>query len=108
MEKNNQPEKMCDCIIFRNDNKIIIVELKSSSLSVGKIIEKFTNSGKKSISLINSLDRTIKFDLFFVLLAKNYSNQSAYLRLRRSVIKIHGKKYPLKLKKCGCFLEDTI
>ena len=102
------PEKMCDCIVFQDNKKIAIIELKSSSLDVGKIIEKFVNSGTKSRSIALSFDRTDKFELFFILLAKNYSNYFAHDRLRRSKFKIGGKTYGIMLGTCGCELKDFV
>ena len=101
-------EKMCDCIVFRNDKKIVLIELKSSSLNVGKIIEKFENSGKRSLSIATSIESKSKFTLFFVLLAKNYSNYSAHDRLRRSRLRINGGRYMIQLGRCGSSLKDYV
>ncbi len=104
----SQPEKMCDCIIFQDNKKIALIELKTSSLDVSAILEKLVNSGKKSISIAKSCERHSDFDLFPILLAKNYSNYFAHDRLRRSRIKICGKKYVIILGKCGCALKDFV
>ena len=101
-----QSEKMCDCIIFQDNRKIAIIELKSSSLDAGKIVDKFKNSGKKSMSIAISFDRTSDFELYFILLAKNYSDYFAHDRLRRSKLKINGKTYRILFGKCGCKLND--
>lgn len=104
----NQPEKMCDCILFQDNQKIAVIELKSSSLDAGKIIEKFTNSGKKSLSIATSFDKTNHFELYFILLAKKFSNYFAHDRLRRSKLKIDGKTYRIVFGKCECLLEDFV
>ena len=98
-------KKMCDCIIFQDDNKIALVELKSSSIDVNKIIDKFTNSGNKSIEMLTP-SQSNNSSLFMILLAKKYTSFSAHDRLRRSTIKIHGKKYPIFTKKCGESLKN--
>ena len=36
-------QKMCDCVIFRDDSKIILVELKSKNIEPRSIREKLTN-----------------------------------------------------------------
>ena len=102
-----QPEKICDCIIFQDDKKIIIVELKSNSLSVGKIKDKFTNSGKKAVSMASALESS-HFSLFMILLAKSYKNYFAQDRIRRIKVNIYGKKYPILPKKCGASLKAII
>lgn len=85
------PVKMCDCIVFRDDKKIVFIELKSKSLDVSKICEKFTKSAEKSLLIVDSFGQRSNFQLFFILLAKNYSNNSAFEQLRRSILKIQGE-----------------
>ena len=101
-------EKMCDCIIFLDDKKIVLVELKSRVLEPSKISEKFIKSAEKSISIATSFDRKGTFRLFLILLAKSYSDNSAYDRLRRSKLKIHGKKYHIRFGRCGCSLDSFV
>ncbi len=102
-----QSEKMCDCIVFQNDKKIAIAELKGRSLDADKIIDKFTNSGKKSADIAKSLESG-KFSLFMILLAKSYKNYSALTRIQRSRIKVHGEKHMVHTKKCGDSLKKII
>jgi len=104
----SQSEKMCDCIVFQDNKKIALIELKSNSLEVGKIIEKFVNSGMKSISIAKSFERQSDFELFLILLAKSYHNYFAHDRLRRSRIKICGKRYRIIFGRCGCALKDFV
>ena len=104
----SQPEKMCDCIVFQDNHKIAIIELKSSSFNVGAILSKFTNSGKKSISIATSFERKTDFELILILLAKSYSNYFAHDRLRRSRLKINGHVYRILFGKCGCTLKDFV
>ena len=65
-----QKNKMCDCIIFQDDGKISHIELKSRSLNVAKIIEKFDNGWKSSCKIARAEDPNSDFGLFFILLAK--------------------------------------
>ncbi len=101
-----RPEKMCDCLVFQNDKKIAIVELKRRSLGVDKIIDKFTNSGKKSIDMARSLEPG-RFSLYMILLAKSY-NHSAHEIIRKSRIWVDGKKHLIRTKKCGDSLKEII
>lgn len=103
----NQPEKICDCIIFQDDKKIIIVELKSNSIHAGDIKTKFTNSGQKAISMANALESG-SFSLFMILLTKSYKNYVAHDRIRRTKINIYGKKYLILPKKCGASLKAIL
>ena len=42
---DNKPDskKICNCIIFQEGNKIILIEMKRSSLQASKICEQFKN-----------------------------------------------------------------
>ena len=102
-----QPEKTCDCIVFQNDKKIAIVELKGRSLDVDKIIDKFTNSGRKSIDIARSLESG-RFSLYMVLLTKSYGNSSARRIIQKSRIMVDGKKYLIHTKRCGASLKEII
>ena len=105
------PEKTCDCIIFQNDKKIAIVELKSASLDAKKIIEKFSNSARKSIDIaVNAFCASKKDDFtpYLILLAKKYANYFAHDKLQRSKIPINGKNHRIILGRCGCSLSSYI
>lgn len=102
-------QAMCDCIVFQDNQKIVLlIELKNSSLEPSKIVKQFTNAGKKSLSMITPLKHRNRFELFFILLAKNYSNYSAAQKLKQERIKIHQKKYMIHLCKCGQSLKNMM
>ena len=103
-----QSEKMCDCIVFQDNKKIAIIELKSKSLHAGDIIKKFVNSGKKSKSIAGSFDPRGNFELTLILLAKEFKNYFAHDRLRRHKLKIDGKTHHVRFGKCGCKLQDFV
>ena len=91
--------KICDCIIFQNNKKITMVELKSSSLNVSSILEKLTNGGEKSLEIADKVGIT-EPPLCFILLAKKYSNYFAYDRLIHEKVEVRTKKYPILLGRC--------
>jgi len=100
-----RPERMCDCIVFQDDKKISIIELKGTSLDVSKIKDKFTNSGKAAVRIARCCGSD-NVSLFMVLLAKSYKNYSDRERIRRTRIKVHGQKYPIWTKTCGASLSE--
>jgi len=99
-----RPERMCDCIVFQDDKKIAIIELKGTSLDVDRIVDKFTNSGKESVRIARSCESG-DVSLFMALLAKSYKNY-AHARIRRSKIRIHGRRYRILTKACGASLSE--
>ncbi len=103
----NQSKKICDCIIFHDDEKIALVELKSHNLDVTDIIEKLTNAGKESSSIATS--HGANDPLFFViLLAKSYKNYVIHDKIQKATVKIQGKSYSILAKKCGDSLKKII
>ncbi|MDA7949787.1 MAG: hypothetical protein MPJ78_20260 [Hyphomicrobiaceae bacterium] len=61
--------KMCDCIIFRNDKKIILVEIKSGkNIDVDEVIRQFTYAGIKSRRIARAYGG--RFEIFCLLLVR--------------------------------------
>lgn len=95
--------KMCDCIIFKNNNIIIIgiVELKSKNPHVNDIEEKLNNSSAKAIEIFEQYcERNIKFELCHIVLAKRWKPPE-YDLIKSKKIRIRGKRYDIIPKKCG-------
>lgn len=103
-----QSRKICDCIIFQNDKKIIVIELKSKSINTSDIHEKLCNGGKESLCILGSSGHKSNFTLYFVLLAQSYTSSSMFQKLRSYKININGKRHNILAKKCGCSLQSII
>ena len=99
-EKIVPESKICDCIIFRNDKKIIIAELKSTSIRVNDVIEKFSNSGKKAREIAADLNNN-DTRMYFVLLAKKYGSNSSTRLLKDVKVEVGSDLYPIIRGRCG-------
>ena len=100
-------KKMCDCIIFRNDTKIILVELKRRSMDPRSVHEKLLNGARAALKIWSeSTDK--KPALFFVLAAKSFADHTAYLRISRDRIHIKNDKYSIRTAKSGSNMAEII
>lgn len=102
----NRPQKICDCLIFQNDGRIILVELKSKSLNSTQIHDKFTNSVKEAMYIVDDPKSNLK--LFFVLLTKSHTNSSTFNALKQTKIRVHGVRYNIRMNRCGESLKRII
>lgn len=101
-------EKMCDCMIFRNDKKIILVELKTTKFNAYKVIEQLTNAGKKALSITSGCGGK-NFTIYYLLVVKKRFRNNIQLEiLLRHRININGKKYIIKKCRCRDPLERYI
>ena len=100
-------KKMCDCIIFRNDTKIILVELKHRNMDPRSIHEKLLNGAYEALRIWSD-STSKKPTLFFVLAAKSFADHAAYIRISRDRIKIQNNSYPIHTAKCGCNVAEII
>ena len=98
---------MCDCLVFQNNKKLALVELKSKFYDVSTVREKFSNSGMKGISILKSLDSN-DFKIYMILLAKSYKDHSAYERIRRSKVKLGNQKYSYLFRSCLIFAVNVM
>lgn len=96
--------KICDCIIFQKNTHIVMAELKGSSLNVPDIVEKLTNGGKQALKIATDMDLSDPH-LYFILLAKKYSNYAATGRLYHEKVKIKNKKYHIHRYTCGASFQ---
>lgn len=76
--------KMCDCFVFRDDMKAVVVELKHRSLDAGSIHEKLVNGGLEAVRITKQAAGAGIVRLFFVVLAKSYGDRSAQRRISQS------------------------
>lgn len=108
-EKISDVDQMCDCIIFHDDGRlnIALVELKSGSPRTSELINKLANSGNLMSQFFRTSSHGSSYRIFPILLAKHYRPPEFHL-LRKATVKIQGKKYPIRLKKCGEGFLDVI
>jgi len=84
-------QKMCDCVIFREDQKVVIAELKSKTPHGHGLLEKFVNTCEKFRSMIVPL-KPSDFDIYLVLVARKHT-QSTYRMLLSNPVRVNGKKH---------------
>lgn len=100
-------QKMCDCIIFRDDLKIVLAELKGKNIEPRAIHEKLDNAAHAALKIWSEVSNKTP-TLFFVVAAKSYADHMAYLRLSRDRITIGGRKYTIRMANCGCKMAEII
>ena len=84
-------QKMCDCVIFREDKKVVIAELKSRTSNGHNLLEKFVNTCEKFRFMIVPM-KPSDFDIYLVLVARKHT-QSTYRMLLGSPVRVNGKKH---------------
>ena len=100
-------QKMCDCVIFRDDLKIVLVELKGKNLQPRSIHEKLGNAARVALKIWSEVSDKSP-TLFFVVAAKSYADHMSYLRISRDRITINGQDHPIRTAKCGCKMAEII
>lgn len=101
-------KKMCDCMIFRDDKKIILVELKTKRYNAYDVIEQLTNGGKEALSITSKLGGK-NFSIHFLLVIKKRDRKGFAMDiLRDRGVNINGKKYLIKRGKCQDPLERHV
>lgn len=100
--------KICDCLVFRDDMKAAVVELKHHSLNVGSIREKLVNGGLEAARIAERAGSTGDVQLFFAVLAKSYANCTAQRRISALTIKIAGKSYRVQTSRCGSDMSKIV
>lgn len=102
-----EQKKACDCFIFNDDMRVVLVELKSRTLKYSDIKEKFDNG----VEVVNALlsTRAADYKIIPVLLVKAFNKKpSNNPRTRNLTIKIHGKPKSIVYGKCGMQLADIV
>ena len=100
-------QKMCDCVIFRDDSKIVLVELKSKNIEPGSIREKLTNGAHAALEIWSEVSDKAP-TLFFTVVAKSFADHAAYLRISRDRITIGNQRYAIKTARCGSSIAEIV
>jgi len=100
-------QKMCDCVIFRDDSKIVLVELKSKNIEPGSIREKLTNGARAALEIWSEVSDKAP-TLFFAVAAKSFADHAAYIRISRDRITIDKQRYAIKTTKCGSSIDEIV
>jgi len=109
-EKICSNRKICDCIIFVNQNNTLIVgivELKSKHIGASGIKEQLTNGSKSALKILKECPDTYNESEFYpIVLAKGWGRASKHAMIRNAKIQFGSKKRRIITKKCGdSFLE---
>jgi hypothetical protein len=95
--------KICDCIIFTENDYIIIgiVELKGKTEHSSEIIEKLTNGSLTALDILERCsDDRVKFEFYHLVLCKSWHPSEYRVIVSRKII-VRGKKYDIIPKRCG-------
>lgn len=92
--------KMCDCLMFGSDGKIVLVELKHSVQHVREIFEKFEKSVAASIGIAAEVGSNASC-VILVLVAKNYRNPIEHNRIAAKRIRHKSVTYRINTGSCG-------
>ena len=109
-EKICSDRKICDCIIFVNQNDTIIVgivELKSKHIDASAIEEQLTNGSKIALKILKKCPDTYNESNFYpIVLAKGWGRASKHAVMNNIKIQFGSKRRRIITKKCGdSFLE---
>lgn len=101
-------KKMCDCVIFREDRTIILVELKNSIRHYSDFNEKFSNAGEKALKISNSCKQ--KFNIAGIVILKKKGVSKAIFRIIEYETRpiISGKRPKVFYGNCGCNLDEIL
>ena len=98
--------KMCDCVIFHDDMKVVIAELKSKSPGRSSLFEKFFNTGEKFCEMIMPLNPN-KFKIYLVLVAKKHKTSTIRM-CTSNPVRIGGKSYKILPKINNVCLSEIL
>jgi hypothetical protein len=109
-EKICSDRKICDCIIFVNQNDTIIVgivELKSKHIDASAIEEQLTNGSKIALKILKKCPDTYNESNFYpIVLAKGWGRASKHAVMKNIKIQFGSERRRIITKKCGdSFLE---
>jgi len=109
-EKICSDRKICDCIIFVNQNNTLIVgivELKSKHIDASGIKEQLTNGSESALKILKKCPDTYNVSEFYpIVLAKGWGRTSKHVMIRNTKIQFGSEKRRIITKKCGdSFLE---
>ena len=92
--------KMCDCLVFRRDGKIVLVELKNTVQHARKIAEKFEKSIAASFDIASETDSKVN-RVILVLLANRYRRAMERGRIRSTRLRRGKDMYVIQAGRCG-------
>lgn len=98
--------KMCDCLIVIQGSRavVVLVELKSKSISPSAVAEKLTNATAIASQLVAEAGCT-EFEVFHVVLAKAWSLPER-IAVEQQKISYGERKYDILPGNCGCELRE--
>lgn len=92
--------KMCDCMMFRRDGKIVLVELKHRVQHVPRILEKFKRSIVASLDI--ALNAGSKANcITLILVSSHYRNPIEHDRIRAARLRYGGVIYRIETGRCN-------
>lgn len=100
-------QKICDCLIFRADMKVVLAELKHKNIEPRSIHEKLTNGARAALGTCSEITDKAPA-LFFVVVAKSFADHTAYLRISHDRITIDNRRYMIQTAKCGCNVAEIV
>ena len=98
--------KMCDCVIFRDDKKVVIAELRSRTSGWHSLPEKFTKTGEVFCSIIEP-SKPSEFALHLVLISKKLDSSTRRV-LEGTTITIAGNRYRIDARKDRTCLSTIV
>ena len=85
---------------------ICIIELKNNPTKFNHIYEKFTNT-TKNISAMLKMFEIKNYTVIPILVAKSFKQKPSFLPLlKKSRIKVNGKKHPIQHARCHSHISD--
>lgn len=106
-DKISSTEKTCDCIIIEDSNKATLIELKGRMQDPEDLKEKFMNSSIHTTKIINKCCPQVPSPEFYhVLITRRTISTIERKQLHSKKIRIDGRNYSIKYKKCGCSFCD--
>lgn len=107
-ERICQDRKICDCIIFVRNNRIIgIVELKSRTAHPSEIKEKLINGSIIALDILEKCRDKQNYEFYHLVLSKSWRPPEYRVIISRRII-VRGKRYDIIPKRCGVSFSAVI
>ena len=103
-------QSICDCIVFVEKEAVIagVIELKSKTVDVSKVMQQLTNGLKFVFEAIKDSDiNSHLMKIYVVVLAKKWRKHE-YDIIKKKKILMYGKKYLILPKRCGIYFSEII
>ena len=105
MLEKNMGKKMCDCVIFRENRTIILVELKTKIRRYRDFKEKFANAAEKSLKISKECGEECSIAGIVIMKKKGVKKNIFSIIEHEARPVIHGKKPKIFFGTCGCTLS---